>query len=139
MTEETKSTEAKSTGTLATEVVHHLSRLVQGELALAKAELEAKLRAAMMGALLVGAAAAVGLVALVVLSLALVTFLVDAGLAPFRATLVVLAGLIVLALVLVLTGQSRLRAARLTPSRTVENVRRDTATIKEAIENGPTR
>lgn len=136
---ETRTNESKSTGTLATEVVHHLSRLVQGELALARAEIEAKLKAAMVGIALMVAGAAVALAALIVLALAMVPVLVDAGLSPLAATLVVLAALLVLALVLVLAGRSRMRASRLTPSRTVENVRRDTATIKEAIDNGPTR
>ncbi|MCU9850234.1 phage holin family protein [Defluviimonas sp. WL0024] len=126
----------KSTGALVGDALHQVTRLVRGEVALAKAEVAESVRTAGMGIVLVAAAAVIALSALNVLSAALVAALVDQGLAPGWSALLVALLLGTVALILALKGLHALKPSSLAPRRTVENVRRDAKTIKEIVENG---
>lgn len=119
----TKPTAAKPTGALLGDAVHYLTRLVRGEVALAKAEVEDNLRAAVTGIVLVVAAVVIALSALNVLSAALVTALVEMGLSPVWAALAVALLLCVFALIFGWLGVSALKPRNLIPSQSVENVR----------------
>ncbi|SPH23482.1 hypothetical protein DEA8626_02545 [Defluviimonas aquaemixtae] len=127
--------EFRSTGALLGDVVHRLTRLVRGEIALAKAEIDEKLRTAGMGIVLVVAAAVIALSALNVLSGALVAALVEQGLTPGWAALAVAALLALIALIFALRGLSALKPSNLVPRRTTSNVRRDAETLKEIVDN----
>ena len=108
------------------------TRLMQDEIALAKAELSRSAARAGVGLALIAGSAILALVALNVLAGALVAFVASAGLTAGMAALIVGGGLLLLAIMLVVMGKSRLSADALTPDRTARNIKRDIDTLKEA-------
>lgn len=122
-----------STASLLTEAFDATTRLVRGEIALARAEIEANLRSALTGVVLILLGLSVLFVALNVLSGAAVAALVAEGITPGWAALIVAAGLIFCAGLLALAGRRSLSSANLLPRRTAENIRRDALTLKEAM------
>lgn len=125
----------RPTGTLLSDAVNQLTRLVRGEVALAKAEVAQNIKSAGLGmGLLVGALVLV-FVALNVLVLALVAALgelIGAG----WAALVVGVVLLAVAGILAMRGLNALKPENIAPSRTVRNVQADAQTIKENVSNG---
>jgi nucleoside permease NupC len=122
----------RPTGSLLSDAINQLTRLVRGEVALAKAEVAQNIKSAGLGvALLVGAVVLV-FVALNVLVLALVAALgelIGAGWAALVVGIVILA----VAGLLAMRGLNALKPENLTPSRTVRNVQADAQTIKENV------
>ncbi|MEZ5779804.1 MAG: phage holin family protein [Paracoccaceae bacterium] len=127
---------ARPTGTLITDILHRLSSLLRGEVALAKAEVEASFRAAWLGIGLLVAAVVLALTALNVLSAALVAALVELNMSPGWAALAVGGAFALVALLFAWRGANALKPSNLAPRRTVRNVRRDAETIKEIVTNG---
>ena len=125
----------KSTGALLSDLLHHLSGLLRGEIALARAEVEANIRAAGIGIGLILAAAVMALCALNLLSAALVAAIAEFGVAPGWAAFGVGTVLALIALGLALKGASAIKLSSLAPNRTVRNVRRDAQTLKEIVTN----
>jgi len=125
----------RPTGSLLSDAVNQLTRLVRGEVALAKAEVAQNIRSAGMGiGLLVGAVVLV-FVALNVLVFALVAALGEL-IGPGWSALVVGVVILVVAAILAMRGLNALKPENLTPSRTVRNVQADAQTIKENVTNG---
>ncbi|MEL6585118.1 MAG: phage holin family protein [Pseudomonadota bacterium] len=112
--------------------LRHLSSLMQGELALAKAEMARNLSRAGTGLIFFGIAALLTLVALNVLATALVGYIAETGLSLGVAATLVGGGLLVIAIAFALGGKARLSADALHPTRTAENLARDMDAIKEA-------
>ncbi|MFC3086011.1 phage holin family protein [Tabrizicola soli] len=121
------------TGTLLSDVVTGLGRLVKGELMLARAEAGAGLRMAVGGLVKIVLAAILALVGLNVLAGAAVAALAEAGLGAGWAALIVGLALCVLALVLALAGRAALRLRGLWPDRALRGVRRDAEAVRAAI------
>ena len=122
----------RPTGSLLSDAVNQLTRLVRGEVALAKAEVAQNIRSAGMGiGLLVGAVVLV-FVALNVLVFALVAALGEL-IGPGWSALVVGVVILVVAAILAMRGMNALKPENLTPSRTVRNVQADAQTIKENV------
>jgi hypothetical protein len=71
--------------------------------------------------------------ALVVLLEAAVAALVDNGIAPYWAALIVGGACLLLGLILLLTGVSWLRAGRLVPGKTIYQLQRDAATARSQV------
>ena len=110
----------RPTGSLLSDAINQLTRLVRGEVALAKAEVAQNIRSAGLGVgLLVGAVVLI-FVALNVLVFALVVGVV----------------ILVVAAVLAMRGLNALKPENLAPTRTVRNVQADAQTIKENVSNG---
>jgi len=125
----------RPTGSLLSDAVNQLTRLVRGEVALAKAEVAQNIRSAGLGiGLLVGAVVLV-FVALNVLVFALVAALGEL-IGPGWSALVVGVVILVVAAILAMRGLNSLKPENLTPSRTVRNVQADAQTIKENVSNG---
>ena len=125
----------RPTGTLLSDAVNQLTRLVRGEVALAKAEVAQNIKSAGLGiALLVGAVVLV-FVALNVLVLALVAALSSIMPAGWASLLV---GLVLLGVagLLAMRGLNALKPENIAPSRTLANVQADAQTIKENVHNG---
>jgi len=125
----------RPTGTLLTDAINQLTRLVRGEVALAKAEVAQNIKNAGLGiALLVGAVVLV-FVALNVLVLALVAALSSIMPAGWASLLV---GVVLLAIagLLAMRGLNALKPENIAPSRTLANVQADAQTIKENVHNG---
>jgi len=121
----------KATGSLLSDALSQMGRLVRGEVALARAEVEENLRAAAAGVGMLVAAAVIALTALNVLAAALVAALSELGIEGAWAALIVGGLLAVVALTLAMTGANRLKATSLTPDRTAANLRRDAETLRE--------
>lgn len=125
----------RSMGSLLSDALNQVTRLVRGEIALARAEVTQNLKSAGLGVGLLAGAAVLALVALNVLAIALVGALAE-WLGPGWAGLIV--GVVILAVagLLALRGLNALKPENLTPTRTVRNVQADAQTIKENVTNG---
>ena len=125
----------RPTGSLLSDAINQLTRLVRGEVALAKAEVAQNIRSAGLGiGLLVGAVVLV-FVALNVLVFALVAALGEL-IGPGWSALIVGALILVVAAILAMRGLNALKPENLAPTRTVRNVQADAQTIKENVSNG---
>jgi len=113
-------------------VLRQFSDLLRSEAELAKSELKEKASNARDGAIALVAAVIVALVALHVLAAALVAWIATLGIGPGLAAMIVGGALLVVCLGLLLFAKSRLSSEALTPTRTIENAKRDAARIKEA-------
>ena len=125
----------RSTGSLLGDAINQLTRLVRGEIALAKAEVAQNVKSAGLGVGLLAGAAILALVALNVLAIALVGALAN-WLGAGWAGLIVGVVILVVAGLLALRGLNALKPENLAPSRTVRNVQADAQTIKENVSNG---
>ena len=122
----------RPTGSLLSDALNQLTRLVRGEVALAKAEVSQNLKNAALGIGLLVGAVVLALVALNVLAAALVAALANL-IGPGWAALVV--GILILAAagLLAMRGLNSLKPENLAPSRTVRNVQADAHAIKENV------
>ncbi len=120
-----------SVGELVSQLSENTSRLVRDEIQLAKVELTETAKRAGAGAGMLGAA---GVLAHYGLGLLLATAVVVlALLLPWwLSVLIVTVVVFVFAGVLALMGKKKLQQASPTPERTIKNVKRDVATVKEA-------
>lgn len=119
------------------DLVLSLSRLLRGEVDLARAEIRQNLRGMMVGVVLLVVALVLTLVALNLLAEALVLAAILAGVAAPWAPVVVAAALLVVAAVLAKIAISALRPSRLVPLRAAARMRRDAETLKEMMRHDP--
>lgn len=119
---------------LLSDAINQLTRLVRGEVALAKAEVAQNLRSAAMGVGLLVGAVVLSLVALNVLAVALVG-LIATWVGPGWAALIVGVLILAVAAILAMRGLASLKPENLAPTRTVRNVQADAQTIKETVSN----
>lgn len=126
-------TETASTGELLTRLSTQVSELVRGELELAKTELTAKGKRAGLGAGLAGAGGVVALFGLGAMVAAAIAAL--ALVLPVWLSAVIIGVLLFLvAGVLALAGRSSIKkAVPPVPTRAVEGVQEDVATVKSAV------
>lgn len=124
----------RPTGSLLSDAVNQLTRLVRGEVALAKAEVAQNVRNAGIGIGLLVGAVILALVALNVLAVALVGALAATGLGPGWAALIVGVVILLVAGLLVMRGLNALKPENLAPSRTVRSVEADAQMIKESVQ-----
>lgn len=118
----------ESIAELVKRLAEQTSTLVKQEIELAKAELSEKGRVAGAGAALLGAAAAIGLLALGALTACLIALLQTAIDHTWLAALIVAVVYALIAAPLALRGRERMRAAAPpAPQETIENVKEDVA------------
>lgn len=120
-------------GALMADVLAGVSRLVQGELALARAEATERLNALRQSVVQVAIAAVLGLTAINVLAGAAIAGAVAAGLSPIWASLLVGGLLLLLALGFAQQAARLLREAGTLPKRRVQSVKRDVETLKAMV------
>ena len=125
----------KSAGNLLTDAMSNVSGLVRSEVDLARAEISENITKAGVAIGLIAGAAIIALVALNVLAAALVAALTETGLDAGWSALIVGAVLGVIAFVLNSKGTNDLKLSSLAPTRTVKNVQRDAAAVKEAYDD----
>jgi uncharacterized membrane protein YgcG len=119
---------------LLTEIVNQIGRILRKEAALAKAEVSENLSRAGTGIGLLVGAALLALVALIALAGAAVAALVSlAGWPVYWAALAVGGGIVLIAAILAMKGLRDLKPERLAPNRSISNVKRDVAVVKERI------
>lgn len=126
--------QATGTASLLSDVVSGIGRLVQGELAFARAEATESVRVAAGGLAKLAVAAVLGLVGLNLLAGAAVAALVAAGLGPIWSPLVVGLGFCAVAAGLAWAGRAAMRV-RL-PRKVLRNIDRDLDAIKAAVSEG---
>lgn len=116
---------ARSVGSLVSLAVSDVSELVRCEIDLAKLELKADVRKAGLAGVLLGGAAFVGCLVLVLLSFALAYGLVALGIWTWAAFLIVAGTCVLLAGLAVLIGATRMRK--------LSGLRRTRQTVQESI------
>ncbi|MEL6518314.1 MAG: phage holin family protein [Pseudomonadota bacterium] len=127
-----RNADIKETPALLVTAFRQFTRLMQDEVALAKAEISRNLSRAGVGLALIGVAALMALTALDVLAAALVGYLAATDMSVGTAALVVGGALLLIALILLFVGKSRLTADAIAPDRAFENVKTDIHAVKEA-------
>ena len=127
------STEHKPVSELFTDAINQFSKLVHNEVALARAEIASKVSAAAIGIAMLGAAACLLIAAKVVLLLALAAWLSELGLSDSLSNLAAGVVAVLLSAGLGYFGIKRLNPKNLTPQRTIEQVQRDVAAVKEHV------
>jgi hypothetical protein len=138
MTRDASSDPQQSASDLVVDLLAGLSRLVKGEIALARAEATRSLHDA-TGALVAGVVAVVlGITALNVLSGAAVAALVLMGLTPLWAGVAVGVILLVVAVGLVQLARQKMSLSNLAPKRSMTSLRRDAETLKSMVTPGAT-
>ena len=116
---------------LMSNVIDHTTRLVKGEIDLARAEMQENLSKAIRAIGLIAGSVVVILVALNVLAAAGVAALAETGMGAGWAALLVGGILLVIGIVMVLKGKNDLSLVSLAPTRTATNIKRDVRTVKE--------
>ena len=110
-----------------------MGRLVQGEIALAKAEAVQSLQDVVRAVITLMVAAILAIGGLNLLAGAAVQGLITAGLKQVWAYLTVGGTLLALALILALVASRQFRRARLAPARSLDRMRRDAETLKSMV------
>jgi Putative Actinobacterial Holin-X, holin superfamily III len=107
------SEEAEPTlGRLVADASRDISTLIQSEIALAKSELRVSVRAGGAGAALVGVAAFIGLIVIILASITIAQFIIWAGLDPWWAYLIVTGFYLLLAAVFAWLGVRKFKKIR---------------------------
>lgn len=122
----------KSTATLLSNVMASVSGLVRGEVDLARAELGENIQRAAIAIGLITGAVVIALVALNVLTAALIAGLTEAGLDYGWSALLVGLAYAGIAFLMAAKGVNDLKLSSLAPTRMAANVKRDAAAVKEA-------
>jgi len=118
---------------LLLDAVGQVLRLLKGELALAQVEVQAGLRAAVTGLVMLVVAVILAITAVDVLAGMLVLMLIEAGLAPVWSALLVGIGLLVVAVVLVRFGLKAVQPSALVPARALRGMQRDMDALREGL------
>jgi hypothetical protein len=127
------STEERPTAELVRQVTELVPRLVREELALAKAEVSRKGKAAGTGAGLLGGSGLIAFYGVGALVAAAMIGLAEA-MPGWAAALIVAAALFALAGVLALIGRTRVaRATPPVPEQAIDGVKQDVAAVKESV------
>ena len=133
MAEDTSAKGARSTTSLFSDVVGLASGLVRKEVDLVRAEISENASKAAVAVGLIAGGVVLVLVALNVLSAALVAGIAELGIEGGWAALIVGAVYFVIAVILVRKGTNDLKGASLAPTRTAHSVREDVLVLKEKI------
>ncbi len=126
---------SKSASNLLSDALNNVSALVRKEVDLARAEISENISRAGVAIGLIAGAAIIALVALNVLAAALVVGLTEIGIDAGWSALIVGALLGLLAYLMINKGINDLKLTSLAPTRTVKNVQRDAAAVKEAYDD----
>lgn len=127
-------TDERPTAQLVHQVTELVPRLVREELALAKAELSRKGKAAGTGAGLFGGSGLIALYGLGALVAAAILGLATTALPGWAAALIVAGVLFVVAAVLALLGRTRVaKAGPPMPEQAIDGVKQDVAAVKESV------
>jgi hypothetical protein len=115
------------------DTVSRATDLIQLEVRVFRAELDEKLSHVKAGLSLIVSGAIFMAGALLLLLQAAVLGLVDAGLSPALATLLVAGAAIVIGVAFMLTGRKQMSGDTLAPERTIHDLQRDTRLVKEML------
>jgi hypothetical protein len=116
------------------DVVTRVTVLLRKEFDLARSEMVENVDRASLGAGLIVAGLILALTALNVLAVAAVVALMTTGLELIWATLAIGGGGLVLALIVAGIGVSRVRPSRLSPTRSIRELRRSADSVRDALD-----
>ncbi|ALG92383.1 hypothetical protein TQ29_19350 (plasmid) [Actibacterium sp. EMB200-NS6] len=125
----------RDTGNLLGQAIQQVIALMRGEMDLFRAELDQNVKKAGGAVGMIVGGIVLLLVALNVLAGAAVTAIVAAGLSPLWSALIVGGVLLVIAMILVKSGQGNLKLASLAPTRTRRNLERDRDAVAKEMSN----
>ena len=125
----------KTTGSLLSDALTHVSSLVRSEVDLARAEINDNLKSAGIAIGMIAGAVVVALTALNVLTAALVAALTEAGIPAGWSALIVGITLAIVAYIMVSKGTNDLKLSSLAPTHTAKNVKRDAQAVKEVYDD----
>jgi len=120
----TGSDQPESLGSLVTGIVEDLQGIVRGEIALAKAEMQADVSSLAKGIASLAAGALVVVVGLIFLLLG-VTYLINKSLQLWLSAGIVGAVVLVIGIILLLIGRHTLSAANLAPENSIASLKED--------------
>jgi membrane protein implicated in regulation of membrane protease activity len=118
---------------LISHALSQVSRLIRDEIQLAKAEISNNLTQAAVGVGMLAGGAVMMIAVLVLWLLAMAAWFVQLGLSPPIAYLLAGVAGAVIAGILAWLGMNRLKPENLTPRRTIEQLQRDAAVVKEHV------
>jgi Putative Actinobacterial Holin-X, holin superfamily III len=133
MTHSTFETRSRSFPDIFTDLFRQTTTLLSKEGQLARAEMSEKMSQVAVGIALLVFGAVLLIPALVILLDAGVAALVRRGFEPPIAALIVGGAALAVGLILALIGLSRLKAKRLVPTRTIEQLQQDAAVAKQQM------
>jgi Putative Actinobacterial Holin-X, holin superfamily III len=107
--------------------------LVRKEAQLARAELSEKISRVGMGLAFIGIGAVLLIPALVVLLIAAVNALQDAGFEPAIAALIVGGSALLIGIILLLIGINRMKVENLVPNKTIHQLQEDALVAKQQV------
>ncbi|EFQ82045.1 hypothetical protein HMPREF0063_12753 [Aeromicrobium marinum DSM 15272] len=122
-------TDDPTIGRLVADATRDLSALVQAQIELAKAELRFSVKAGLLGTALFLVAGFIGLLVIILLSIAAAFFLTMTGLHPAWCFLIVSGAYVLLAALLVLVGVNRVKKIR-APEQSIETAKQIPAALK---------
>jgi len=115
------------------DLLNQFTTLLRQESQLARAEISENVNRAITGVVLAVAAAVLLIPALVILLLAAVYAVESTGLAPYWSALTIGGGVLIIGLILMLVGISRLKAKNLVPRKTIHQLQEDAALAKRQV------
>jgi hypothetical protein len=118
---------------LFSDAISQFGTLVRKEIQLARAELSIKASQTIVGVGLLAGAAIISIPTVVLLFMGLASILVERGMKPSTADFTAGAVGLVLAFILWLIGKSQLKANQFVPTRTVGQLQRDAAAVREHV------
>jgi len=122
---------------ILTDLLQQFTMLIKQEGQLARTEVSENVSRAIMGVVMAVAAAVLFVPALVILLLAAVFGLETAGLEPWLSALVVGGAALLLGLIILAIGMSRLKAKSLMPSKTLNQLQEDAAMARRQMKSDP--
>jgi hypothetical protein len=122
---------------ILTDLLQQFTMLIKQEGELARTELSENVSRAIMGVVMAVAAAVLLVPALVILLLAAVFGLESTGLEPWLCALAVGGGALLLGLIILAIGVSRLKAKSLMPSKTLNQLQEDAAMARRQMKSDP--
>jgi len=115
------------------DLLAQLTSLVRTEGELARAEMSEKVDQAARGLMLMVGGAVLLIPALVILLGAAVAAIMDTGLEPYWAALIVGGAALVLGVILMIIGKSSVKLNNLAPSKTMHQLRRDVSVARQQM------
>jgi succinate dehydrogenase hydrophobic anchor subunit len=115
------------------DVLNQTTGLFRKEMQLARTEVSEKVGQAVSGLVMVMVGAVLLIPALVILLQAGVAALVDNGMEPHWAALIVGGATLLIGVILAMIGINRLKGENLAPTRTIEQLQRDAAVAKQQV------
>jgi uncharacterized membrane protein YqjE len=127
--EQPRPTDDPTIGRLVADASRDISALVQSEIALAKSELRFSVKAGGIGAGMFMVAGFLGLLIIVMLSIAVAYFLVMAGLDPAWAFLIVAGAYLLLVIALIIVGITLIKKVK-APTKTIATAKEIPSALK---------